>query len=721
MCCCFFIGAALLLGAAIALGLQDVVALMPAKVTDPDLQTLPFSVLALGVTTSVAAMPRPPSPTPLFPPPPPSPSPTLPLHQPFCFLFAACSPPPPPSLQPPPTLLRPPLPPPPTPPWPELPPVLPWASVSTEITIVSLEGAGPPVPANFIGLSIEVWSASAYLNSKVTNLLGALRSLSSGPQPGPVLRLGGNSADASCFVDGDTKMPAGCSYRITQAHLAEYLAFARRDDLNLSFVLDVNFGRSASPELAAAHVAAIGRAGLWPFVRAIELGNEEDHYAKPSVQEQQAKGHRGMDYHYLTYEREFASYLTALHDAGLPPHRVQGGTWCCSLGAGKDRGGFVGNLSRYTHRFASDLVSFSYHRYPTSHCGGARVTAAELLGDASSSGQAEHLAPLMLRTASDVEFVVGEGNSVACGGFAGVSDTFAAALWALDLLSELSKRGVRLFNFHCGPDILYTPIGFGANGALQVRPLFYGMRLFAELTANGSVWLDSRERSTGHRQASPYADPQCARGLLASGSPSCCPTACGACGGMGCEARPGGEQACCTRAIEGSGQMCQDRGAPCVLDPGFQRSPVAQHAVLDSQGVLRVLVIARSITEGAAGGNMRQTSVCMPKTDELPRNAELVRLTAPTLGSTFDTSITLGGQTWNASTDGLPGGQRQTERLLGVLRASQECFRFALPPLSAAMLVVPPPPSPTPPPGPAPPPPPPWLPWLGARARFSSI
>lgn len=103
------------------------------------------------------------------------------------------------------------------------------------------------------------------------------------------------------------------------------------------------------------------------------------------------------------------------------------------------------------------------------------MSAAELLSDRAASHQAERLAPLAAAAAAaGVEFVIGEGNSVACGGMAGVSDTFAAALWVLDFLPHLSKRGVRLFNFHSGPDALYTPIGFEADGRLQAR---FGARL----------------------------------------------------------------------------------------------------------------------------------------------------------------------------------------------------------------------------------------------------
>ena len=341
---------------------------------------------------------------------------------------------------------------------------------------------------NFIGLSLEVWGVAAYLNPSVATLLRELRALSPGAHPGPVVRVGGGSADSSCFVPVGP-MPTGCGYRITHAALAEYGAFAAREaDLNVSYVVDVNFGRSPSPELAAAHVAALGAAGLWPRILAIEVGNEQDHYARLTAPEQRRSGaaHRWMGYDYAAYEAEFARYVAALRAAGLPRRRVQGGTWCCAprrMDQGARvacAGGFLGNASRYLRHFAAELSSFSYHRYPTNHCAGGQVTPAELLADHASAAMAEWLRPLAAAAAAaGVAFVVGEGNSVACGGIAGVSDTFASALWALDFLSELSKAGVTLVNIHGGADVIYSPIAFGARGTLQVGPCGGGRRRFS--------------------------------------------------------------------------------------------------------------------------------------------------------------------------------------------------------------------------------------------------
>ena len=53
-----------------------------------------------------------------------------------------------------------------------------------------------------------------------------------------------------------------------------------------------------------------------------------------------------------------------------------------------------------------------------------------------------------------------------------VSDRFAATLWALDFLPELSKANVVGVNFHGGPVAVYSPVTYSPEGQLTfVSPL----------------------------------------------------------------------------------------------------------------------------------------------------------------------------------------------------------------------------------------------------------
>jgi len=51
----------------------------------------------------------------------------------------------------------------------------------------------------------------------------------------------------------------------------------------------------------------------------------------------------------------------------------------------------------------------------------------------------------------------------------------------------------------------------------------------------------------------------------------CCGSSCGTCGGRGCQNRPGGERACCTVDIKGSGRKCNGRNMQNCLMPRKNR------------------------------------------------------------------------------------------------------------------------------------------------------
>jgi len=56
---------------------------------------------------------------------------------------------------------------------------------------------------------------------------------------------------------------------------------------------------------------------------------------------------------------------------------------------------------------------------------------------------------------------------------------------------------------------------------------------------------------------------------------ACCPSACGRCGGSGCEERPGGREACCSNAVQFSGRLCATHAPPCMLAAECLRGPKA--------------------------------------------------------------------------------------------------------------------------------------------------
>ena len=90
---------------------------------------------------------------------------------------------------------------------------------------------------------------------------------------------GGNSADRYCFGFQGTDVPAGCPpTNPNMSDLNSYRAFAEgaAAAANVSYVMDINFGLTPDPSVVATpHIRAITEAGLWPWVRGVEIGNGE--------------------------------------------------------------------------------------------------------------------------------------------------------------------------------------------------------------------------------------------------------------------------------------------------------------------------------------------------------------------------------------------------------------------------------------------------------------
>jgi hypothetical protein len=84
---------------------------------------------------------------------------------------------------------------------------------------------------------------------------------------------------------------------------------------------------------------------------------------------------------------------------------------------------------------------------------------------------------------------VDELNSVACRGKAGVSNTFASALWVTDALFALAHAGVDGIDMHTLPDAAYQLFAFsqpGGHWQAAVQPVYYGLDLFAQAAPAGS-------------------------------------------------------------------------------------------------------------------------------------------------------------------------------------------------------------------------------------------
>jgi hypothetical protein len=366
-----------------------------------------------------------------------------------------------------------------------------YAAVDTANFTLSLKPLAR-VPPRFIGFSIEVSSAPEVFlvgglgggpRRSFATLMNGLRS-AAGESAGPTVRVGGNSADTSAWVPAPAPLPPNSTYRITSADLAAYAAAIPA--FNGSVIVDVTLRYPSQPVYDVEHVTAAA-AALGGALSAVEIGNEPDLFHKNGIRQP------GYDYaqYKVDYNNVSVPVLSALAGSAA---RVQGATWCSDTWSPAD-------FADYIDAAKQGLSCVSLHRYAASVCDGGKATIAELMADKASQGLAAGLEPwVAVADAAGVPLVIGEGNSVSCGGATGVSDTWAAALWALDTLFNVAAVGVHRWAFHGMPHGPYATVQWVnvTQDLAEVAPLYYGLLAFATAAGHESTILSLDSASSSN-------------------------------------------------------------------------------------------------------------------------------------------------------------------------------------------------------------------------------
>jgi len=346
-----------------------------------------------------------------------------------------------------------------------------------------------PVPTDYASFSFEVTGVLRFTGrspaapkQSFVQLLDNLKMASKGNR-GPQLRVGGNSADESWWDPEGKPKPHGITYDISPVDIISVNNLARA--VNGTIVFDLNFRQANSPDWAVNHMRAIVQHVGFDNVEAVEIGNEPDLYDHNGIR---TSSFKLSDF--ISQSQMYQKALVAI--PGVPQKIVQGWVVCCESSWWRQNG-------QYLDAMKDKLRTISWHRYPLSHCGGHEVTMKELLEDAASIGQAKMYSPYVAQAIrAGVPFVIGEGNSVSCGGMPGVSDRYGATLWAIDFMLNMALVNVSRINFHGGGTGPYTAIAYSSDDATipDVRPLYYGMLTFATSTAGNAAFTTNQVKSS---------------------------------------------------------------------------------------------------------------------------------------------------------------------------------------------------------------------------------
>jgi hypothetical protein len=352
--------------------------------------------------------------------------------------------------------------------------------------------AGALIPQSFLGLSWETTSLASPSLAPPTpspQLARLMRALGPG-----LLRLSGVSVDRTRWSTPAAGTAPWQIAGVARSDLERLGALMRESGWRLLLGLDLGHLETSALVQEDATASALLGASL----AAVEIGNEPDLYTHaPSAPFRVLLGYerlREPPWGRQQYLGEITSLRAALTGGGAAAPLY-----------GPDTAGSAW-LAGYAQQEGRGLAALAQHYYPLDRCRGGRLLAhgaslRSLLGVHVARNEQRLLAALMrLATGDELPLRIDEANSVACAGQPRVSDTFGAALWALDFSLLAAHDGVSGINFHgglgrCGAGGIeapwYSPLCALAGGRLRARPEYYALLALRSLEGCAFVPLAS--------------------------------------------------------------------------------------------------------------------------------------------------------------------------------------------------------------------------------------
>ncbi len=349
------------------------------------------------------------------------------------------------------------------------------AGLANAVLTISPNASTVSVPPSYFGLSTEYWALPLF--ERDMPVFERVLSMLHVPGDGPlVLRIGGDSADHSFWAPKARRMP-GWAFALTPAYLARLRSLVERDRVRL--IVDLNLVTD-TPLTAATWARAAETSLPRGSIIGFEVGNEPDLYTRSYWMATIARspleaGPLPLELTPDSYVDDFYDYARVLGE-GAPDVPLIGPAvahpkvslpWIKTLIA--DERPELGAVSGHLYPYSACIKHKSNASYPT---------VARLLSWQASGGLTKDIAgAVAVAHRAGLKFRLTELNSVTCGGKAGVSNTFATALWAPDALFTLMRAGVDGVNLHARAYAINAPFSLTRQG-LTPRPLLYGLLMF---------------------------------------------------------------------------------------------------------------------------------------------------------------------------------------------------------------------------------------------------
>jgi len=346
------------------------------------------------------------------------------------------------------------------------------------------------IAPNFLGLSADFYTPSTLFGQQSTGVNQVYRNL--------LGNLTANSTAPLLFrIEADNSTVAGL-----QADVEPLNELAQNVNINYTLGIDLI---TNSVALAESEAAVWANGVPSQYIAAFEIGNEPDAYVN--------SGNRPSPFTFPEYLAQFQQWQQAVQTGAGSQFGVMGPSAAGSgWNAGVEAGLAVGTMTP---------VLVSQHAYLTPAPAGQTLPPDFLLQPSSTSKLPGYYIPFAVSAhQSGFKFRMGEINSICNGGVRGISDTFQAALWSIDIMFTYLNGGVDGVNWHSGQYTAYalwefqpkTYAGKTTFNFQGVSPLYYGLLSFQQVAGNGaqllpvatmtdsnvSIWATVDSTSTAH-------------------------------------------------------------------------------------------------------------------------------------------------------------------------------------------------------------------------------
>ncbi|KAG8940870.1 hypothetical protein FRC04_004980 [Tulasnella sp. 424] len=379
---------------------------------------------------------------------------------------------------------------------PPTPPTGQAATVVAQLYDGGMTGMGNPVNGGFLGFSVELSVAAMLMGSNATVLrpefLNYCAILES--RGGSVtVRVGGNTQDKAILeVNGNPSGKTIDKYKGTDASPTE--------TPDVHFTLDIFYAMASISKLVKANwffgipfiaVDADGNAGLvvqyakqilGSTLLGLQLANEPDLYG-PHLKKQ--ANYSEADF--------FADTTTMIQKLPITEPILTGPSICCMWDTNTV-------LNDGYMNFKDSLAFIDVMHYPNNNCatGASAVVPQDVFQNYLNHQQVQsvttpYASTAQIALAAGKQMMMMETNTASCGGFPGVSDSFAASLWGVDYGLQMAYNNFTYALLHFGgQNVYYNPFTPPPTNMTKYRQwttgaLFYANIVVAEALGKGGA------------------------------------------------------------------------------------------------------------------------------------------------------------------------------------------------------------------------------------------